>query len=102
MFDRKQLEKLIEEAIVDCYDEGEQRAGFHAMLENRLQFPFPAKVIGETVSVTGVLLSNGGIRAICKRKDKKHFIDILDIGFNAGEVKGCEWIDAYRQWSKYS
>ena len=48
------LQKLIERATVDCYDEYEQRAGFCATLDDNLGFPFEANVVGEKVKVTGI------------------------------------------------
>jgi hypothetical protein len=34
------LDKLIEEAIVDCYGESEEIGGFYSMLEDNLDLPF--------------------------------------------------------------
>ncbi len=93
----KELEKLIEEATVDCYDESECLSGFAVMMEDNLEFPFTAKVIGEEVIVTGVTEEKDKILAKCERKGKKYNIDILDIEFTS-LVKGSEWIDAYKKW----
>jgi len=38
------LESLIEEATVDCYDEEECRIGFLTMLQDNIQTPFEAKL----------------------------------------------------------
>ena len=35
----RDLDALIEEATVDCYDEAEQVAGFFACLEDELELP---------------------------------------------------------------
>lgn len=45
--------ELIEEAIVDCYDESEQICGFLNMLEEYLSTPFSARVVGVQVSIEG-------------------------------------------------
>lgn len=50
----EELEELIEEATVDCYDESECLSSFAVMIEDNLEFPFVAKVIGEEITVTGV------------------------------------------------
>lgn len=39
-------EAMIEEATVDCYGEYEEFAGMLATLEDRLEFPFEARVLG--------------------------------------------------------
>jgi hypothetical protein len=93
----EELEKLIEEAIVDCCDESECLSGFAVMIEDNLEFPFVAKVIGEEVIVTGVTEEKDRILAECERKGKKYNIDILDLEFTS-PVKGSEWIDAYKKW----
>jgi len=93
----EELEELIEEATVDCYDESECLSGFAVMKEENLEFPFVAKVIGEEVIVTGVTEGKDNILAECERKGKKYNIDILDIEFTS-LVKGSEWIDAYKKW----
>jgi hypothetical protein len=36
----RQLDKLIEEATVDCYNGEEQASGFFAMIEENLTLPF--------------------------------------------------------------
>ncbi len=46
---QKHLDKLLEEATVDCYDEYEVFTGVVITLAENLPFPFDAKVIGETV-----------------------------------------------------
>ncbi len=42
---------MIAEATVDCYGEYEEFAGMLATLEDRLEFPFAARVLGERVEV---------------------------------------------------
>src|SRR6266849_3079847 len=48
---KRQLEELIEEAIVDAYGESEQRVGFLTMLEDGLAFPFETEILGAFCSV---------------------------------------------------
>lgn len=96
----KNLDQLIEEATIDCYDEHEQRIGFFCTLEDKLEFPFPAKVVGEKVMVTGVSQQNSSIEAICQKGNKTYRINILNIECNPKKVQGSQWIKAYQQWSK--
>ncbi|MBI3443060.1 hypothetical protein HY008_00110 [Candidatus Woesebacteria bacterium] len=49
MKQQKDLDSLIEEATVDCYDEEECRVGFLTSLQDNLQTPFEAKLKGRTV-----------------------------------------------------
>src|SRR6266487_3287158 len=43
------LERMVEEATVDAYDESEQVCGFYTMLENDLELPFNAVLGAEVV-----------------------------------------------------
>lgn len=96
------LDELIEEAIVDAYDEQEQRAGFHALLEDSLDFPFAAKLIGEQVIVQGLDMRDGErILACVNRNGQDHYIDVLDLQIEDDKVSGSEWIAAYRRWGSY-
>lgn len=55
-----ELDALVEQATVDAYDEYEQRAGFHCLLEQHLTVPFQTAVLGVEVTVTKIDLSPGG------------------------------------------
>jgi len=43
---KAQLERLVEEAVVDAYNESEQRCGLFTMIEDRLPLPFDTEVLG--------------------------------------------------------
>ncbi|WP_344591454.1 calcium-binding protein [Actinomadura vinacea] len=47
------LDALVAQAIVDAYDEHEQRTGFHVMIEDGLDVPFQTSVLGMTPTGTG-------------------------------------------------
>jgi Calcium binding len=49
----RQLDKLIEEATVDAYDEEQQATGFFTMIEENLALPFRTRVLGIEVSGCG-------------------------------------------------
>jgi hypothetical protein len=46
-----ELDALIAQATVDCYNEDEELAGFAAMIEDNLAVPFETTVLGVTVTV---------------------------------------------------
>ena len=48
------LDAMIEEAIVDAYNEAEQAVGFHATIEQHLALPFETVVLGTIVTVKKV------------------------------------------------
>lgn len=98
MSNNKQLDDLIEEATVDCYDEYECLMGFYSCLEDKLPFPFPAQVVGEEVKVIGLDFEDKQIKAVCIKLGKKYKINILDIEYNPEKLKNYQYIEAFRKW----
>ena len=95
----KYLDKLIEEATVDAYNDSEQAGGFFAMLEDNLPLPFVTRVLGQEVTVAKVDITKGDhIVAICLRGKATQAIPILDLPLPDPRPEGAEWIDAYRRW----
>jgi len=98
-FNAKYLDKLIDEATTDAYNESEQAGGFFAMIEENLALPFVTQVLGQDVTVTKVDITNRDqIVAICLRGKARQAIPILDLPLPAPRPEGAEWIDAYRRW----
>jgi hypothetical protein len=94
-----QLDELIEEATVDCYDEQEQAAGFFAVIEDNLALPFSTRILGVDASVAAVEMDNDGrIKAVCERSGERQRIDLIDLPLPSPPPSGAEWIAAYRRW----
>ena len=99
MFSTKHLDKLIEEAITDAYNESEQAGGFFAMIEENLALPFVTRVLGQAVTVARVdITCRDQIVAICSRGKATLAIPILDLPMPKSLPEGAEWIEAYRRW----
>ena len=95
----KYLDKLIEEATVDAYNDSEQAGGFFTMVEDHLSLPFVTQVLGQEVTVAKVDITKGDhIVAICSRGKATQAIPILDLPLPDPRPEGAEWIDAYRRW----
>jgi hypothetical protein len=100
-FSRAKLEKLIEEAVVDAYTEGEQVGGFLTMMQAHLALPFSANVLGVDVVVEKVDMTRGGhIVAICRRDGIRQRIGILDLPLPTPAPAGTEWVATYRHWRR--
>lgn len=98
-FTAKYLDKLIEEAITDAYNESEQAGGFFAMIEENLALPFVTKVLEQEVTVAKLdITKRDEIVAICSRGKATQAIPILDLPMPNPRPEGAEWIDAYRRW----
>lgn len=96
-----ELDALIEEAIVDCYNDEEQITGLFTMIDEHLAVPFRTEVLGAEVTVAKVDLTIGHeIVAICHRDNHKQAISILDLPLPNPAPDGAEWIEAYRRWRR--
>jgi hypothetical protein len=94
-----QLDELIEEATVDCYDEEEQASGFFAVIEDNLALPFTTRILGVDASVAAIEMDNDGrIKAVCERSGEQQRIDLIDLPLPSPPPSGGEWIAAYRRW----
>jgi hypothetical protein len=98
--DKARLRALIQEATVDCYNEGEEHQGFVCMLEENVVCPFAAKVIGEEVEVVELCgpQAGFGIDAVCRYKGKDYHIDVSSLEWPKKKPEGFEWIEAYQAW----
>ena len=96
---KARLDKLVEEAIVDCYNESEQATGLYTMIENNLAFPFATTVLGVPVTVERVQQTpRDEIVAVCRRAGIRQTVPILDLPLPSPRPAGSEWIAAYRHW----
>ena len=94
-----QLDELIEEATLDCYDEEEQASGFFTIIDDNVALPFTTRILGVEASVAAVVLSDDGrIKAVCERNGEQQRIDLIDLPLPSRLPEGAEWIAAYRRW----
>ncbi len=93
------LDKLVAEAIVDCYNESEQITGLYTMIADNLALPFETPVLGVAVTVQRVDLNQREeIVAVCRRAGVRQTVPILDLPLPSPPPAGVEWIDAYCHW----
>ncbi len=96
------LDRLIEEIITDAYGDDEQLWAFRYALENGIEPPCDAFVIGEPVSVVEFNYDGNqrrGLVARCRREDgSEHRVSASDVVLTE-ESKGGHLIAAYRKWS---
>jgi Calcium binding len=96
---RARLDELIEEAVVDANGESEQATGFYTMLENDLQVPFDTQILGVTVSVEGIdITEDDQLVAVCRKGKTRQRISLSELPLPSPPPPGAEWIVAYRYW----
>ena len=93
------LDELVAQATVDCYNEYEELAGLAVMLEDNLAVPFETTVLGVPVTVRKIDQTESGIVAICVRGKHRQAIPVLDLPLPEPPPGGAEWIAAYRRWA---
>ena len=97
----RRLDKLIEQATVDCHDDSEQITGFHAMLEEYLDLPFKTMILGLDVTVEAIELTEASeMVAVCARGSLRQAIPLLRLPLPRPRPRGAEWIEAYRLWGR--
>jgi len=98
---KARLEELVEEAIVDAYNESEQIVGFLTMIEDNLTVPFQTEVLGVSVTVEKVdMTDDDQIVAVCARAGQRQEIPIVSLPLPSPPPEGWEWIAAYRYWRR--
>ena len=98
---KAELDRLVEEAVVDCYNESEQATGLYTMIEENLLVPFETEVLGVPITVTGFdITDDDQIVAICKGCTFRQKIPILELPLPTPRPAGSEWIAAYRHWAR--
>ncbi|CAG0947479.1 hypothetical protein ANRL1_04173 [Anaerolineae bacterium] len=100
---QKQLDKLLEEATVDCYDEYEAFTGVVITLADNLPFPFEAKVIGETVEVIGIDDNRSdmkrGIIANVRKGKREYKVAFSELEIPK-KLKTNKWFELYEYWAR--
>ena len=96
-----ELDALIEEITVDCYDEDEQLQGFENAFDEDASFPCPGTVVGEDVEVlhAGQASNRHELIATCRRNNRCYEIALLDIELHA-DPQTAQLIAAYRRWTR--
>ena len=71
------------------------------MVEENLTLPFETEILGVSVAVERVDLSETDeIVAVCRRGTSRQRIPILDLPLPVPRPAGAEWIEAYRYWAR--
>jgi len=97
---RKRLNDLLQEATVDCYNESEELCGLYTMIQDALEVPFEAEILGVTVTVERVDLAHNGILAVCRRGRTRQRVPLLELALPSPPPRGIERVEVYRYWQR--
>jgi hypothetical protein len=96
------LDALIEEAIIDANGVSEERVGFYTMLDEHLAVPFDVELLGITVAVERIdMTDDERIVAVCRRGRFRQTISLVELPLPTRLPHGAEWIAAYRRWARW-
>ncbi|HZD67513.1 MAG TPA: calcium-binding protein [Actinomycetes bacterium] len=98
---KRELDALIEEITIDCYNEDEELSGFLTYLEEALEQPVEATVIGVPATLVGVDSADGPLRGLvaqCQRDGDDYQISLLDVVAPEG-TKVWRVLAAYLHWA---
>lgn len=84
----------IEIILTDAYGEAEEMTAFLTVLEEEIDFPVPATLLGQPVIVTGLSEDDDTLelRAYCGAKAKNGLVRLADLEFRPGTVEA--WLHA--------
>jgi hypothetical protein len=93
------LDSLIADITVDCYNEEEQLTAFENAFDEDANFPAPGTVMGEDVEVLSVATRNNRheLIATCQRGGRRYELALVDIDLRADPVT-TRLVAAYRRW----
>jgi len=98
---RVDLEQLVAEISTDAHGDDEQLRAFHQALEDGVDLPCDAFIIGEPVSVVSFTYDGNqrrGILVRCRREDgSEHIVSASEVVL-APRARGGLLLAAYRKW----
>lgn len=95
--DTDAIDAAWDEATVDAYDDEEQLGGIMNAIENELQFPFAARVMGLDVSVVGAEQPTvgRGLDLVVELNGQKHRIEARSVELLPPLPAGAAFLAAY-------
>ena len=101
--DSEAVEEAIEEATVDANGVDEQHSGLLNTIQDELQFPFSAKVLGETVTIVDMEWPDNdgyGLDLVVERSGQRHRIEARSVELLHPLPEGHLFLAAYLAWKK--
>lgn len=100
-FSDEELDEMIADATVDAYGDYEKFMSMVCHLDSNMDFPFRAKVLGDTVEVVGIevnVSSQGrGVVVNVRKKGKIYIIGLAELTVDP-DSENAEWIEMFHYW----
>ncbi len=103
MIDEAHMQALLDEAIMDCYDEEDAFVRLVTALGDHITFPLMAELAGPMIStrvkVLGLVAADSnlrwGIQAWVRRNGKEYQASLADLDFDDLDETSAEWLAMY-------
>jgi hypothetical protein len=95
------IDRLLEEILVDAYGDGEQLTSFEVAFEESGRLPFAALVAGADLEVIKVEFEGDerrGLTAVCRREGETYRLSLGDLTPGATTMETARLLAAYRRW----
>ena len=101
---KDELDRMIEEATVDCYSEEEAFMGIVCYLADRMSFPFRAKWLDDVVEVMGIDDEESGyegeVLAEIRTEDDEYTVSLDELELMPGDTENGKYLEMYKYWSR--
>jgi len=101
--DQDVVQEALEEACVDAYGEDEQHTGLLTLIGDELQFPFDARVMGQTIQVVDMKWPENdtyGLDLVCEIDGEEHCIEARSVELLPPFPEGHQFLAAYLDWRR--
>jgi hypothetical protein len=95
-----ELDGLIEEVLVDAYNDSEQLTAFETAFDEA-SFPISGMLLGRAVVVSSVVTDGDdrrGLRAVVSSDGRSQELDLPDITLDEVPIDTARLVAAYRRW----
>jgi hypothetical protein len=101
--DKAAVEEALEDATVDSNGVEEQHSGLLTMVEQELDFPFKARVLGDEVSIVGMEWPERdefGLDLLVEKNGQKHRIEARSVQLVKPLPEGHLYLAAFFEWQR--
>ena len=102
-FDADEIAEAFEEATVDSMDEDEQHSGLATMVQEEVEYPFLAKVMGQEVQVVAAEwpdMDSRGVDLIVEFESKRYAIAAQSVELTQPLPDGAIFLAAFLDWKR--
>jgi hypothetical protein len=98
----EELDRMIDEATVDCYDEYEAFIGIVYYLAGKMSFPFRAKWLGDVVEVIGIDDEESGyekeVMAQILTGEDEYTVTLDELESIPDDTENGKYLEMYKYW----